>query len=60
MNQPTEAFLTEFRDLLARHGVNFAADRYGAVEFTSTDGNRVASLYNLKDLEATLDPHGLI
>ena len=60
MNQTTEAFFTQLRDLLRTHRVDFAADRDGAVEFTSADGNRMASLYNLKDLEALLDPHGLI
>ena len=35
MNQPTEAFLIQLRDLYRAHGVDFAADLNG-VPFTST------------------------
>ena len=55
MNQPTKIFFTQLRDLCRRHGVDFAGDRDGAVEFTSAEGSRMASLYGLKDLEDFLD-----
>jgi len=57
MNQPTKAFLTQFRDLCRRHGVDFAADLNG-VSFTSTDESPIywvkADVESLEDLEAQL------
>ena len=57
MNQPTKAFLTQFRDLCRRHGVDFSADLNG-VSFTSTDESPIywveADVESLEDLEAQL------
>ena len=60
MNQATEAFLIQLRDLCRSHGVDFRAD-FGYVDFNSTDNSTApiqsvaASLEGLGDLEYKLE-----
>ena len=61
MNQPTEAFLIQLRDLCRAHGVDFSAD-FGRVRFYSTDESPIywveADVESLEDLEAQLAQAG--
>ena len=62
MNQKTEAFLIQLRDLCRSHGVSFVVDS-GYVDFNSTDNSTAglfgrsvsASLGGLGDLEFQLE-----
>ena len=50
MNQATEAFLIQLRDLYRNHGVDFAADPNG-VSFTNTDESLILAAAGALDSE---------
>lgn len=54
MNQRTKAFLTEFRDLCHRHGMDFEGGLDGAVCFTDAGLRRMATLYGVADIDVHL------